>query len=97
MVWISLILEAKFGDDSQHELKYQLYTDTHKAISVPLNSSLIMSQNGPTQLKNLAAFAARLLKRVWPFWDIMHQRVKKPHVFLVSSSNQAPIFIQHLY
>ena len=34
-----------------------------------------MSQNGQTHFKNLAADAARFLKRVWPFWDIMHQRV----------------------
>ena len=35
-----------------------------------------MSQNGQAQFKNLAAFAARFLKCVWPFWEIMHQRVK---------------------
>ena len=29
-----------------------------------------MSQNGQTHLKNLAVFAARFLKFVWPFWDI---------------------------
>ena len=34
-----------------------------------------MSQNGQTHFKNLAAFAARFLKCVWPFWDIMHWRV----------------------
>ena len=42
-----------------------------------------MSQNGHTHFKNLAAndqthfknlavFAAKFLKCVWPFWDIMH-------------------------
>ena len=36
-----------------------------------------MSQNGQTHFKNLAAFVARFLKCVWPFWDIMHERVKK--------------------
>ena len=30
-----------------------------------------MSQNGQAHLKNLAAFAARFLKCVGPFWDIM--------------------------
>ena len=35
-----------------------------------------MSQNGQTYFKNLAANAARFLKCVWPFWDIMHWRVK---------------------
>ena len=30
-----------------------------------------MSQNGQTHFKNLSAFAARFLKCVWPFWDIM--------------------------
>ena len=36
----------------------------------------IMSQNGQTHFKNLAANAARFLKIVWPFWDIMYERVK---------------------
>ena len=31
-----------------------------------------MFQNGQKHFKNSAAFAARLLKYVWPFWDIMH-------------------------
>ena len=35
-----------------------------------------MSQNGQTHFKNLAANAARFLKCVWPFRDIMHERVK---------------------
>ena len=34
-----------------------------------------MSQNVQTHFKNPAANAARFLKCVWPFWDIMHQRV----------------------
>ena len=34
-----------------------------------------MSQNGQTHFKNLAAFVARFLKCVWPFWDIKHERV----------------------
>ena len=34
-----------------------------------------MSQNDQTHYKNLVAFAARLLKSVWPFWDIMYERV----------------------
>ena len=34
-----------------------------------------MSQNGQTHFKNLAANAARFLKCVWQFWDIMHLRV----------------------
>ena len=36
----------------------------------------VMSQNGQTHFKNLAASAARFLKCIWPFWDIMDQRVK---------------------
>ena len=36
-----------------------------------------MSQNGQTHFKNLAANAARFLKCVRPFWDSMHERVKK--------------------
>ena len=35
-----------------------------------------MYQNGQTHFKNLAAFAARFLKCVWPFWDVMYWRVK---------------------
>ena len=31
-----------------------------------------MSQNGKTHFKNLAANAARFLKCVLPFWNIMH-------------------------
>ena len=30
------------------------------------------SQNGQAHFKNFAAFAARFLKYVWSFWDIMH-------------------------
>ena len=36
-----------------------------------------MSENGQTHFKNLAAFAARFLKCVRPFYDIAKQRVKK--------------------
>ena len=31
-----------------------------------------MSQNGQTHFKNLAANAARFLKGVLPYWDILH-------------------------
>ena len=31
-----------------------------------------MPQNGQARFKNPAAFAARFLKCVWSFWDIMH-------------------------
>ena len=31
-----------------------------------------VAQNGQSHFKNLAAFAARFLKCVRPFWDIMH-------------------------
>ena len=30
-----------------------------------------MSQNGQTHIKNIAANAARFLKCVWSFWDII--------------------------
>ena len=40
-----------------------------------------MSQNGQTHFKNLAAVAARFLKCVWPFWDIMQERVKSGCLF----------------
>ena len=29
------------------------------------------SQNGQTHFKNLAGNAAKFLKFIWPFWDIM--------------------------
>ena len=32
----------------------------------------LISQNGETPFKNPADNAARSLKHVWPFWDIMH-------------------------
>ena len=35
-----------------------------------------MSQNEQTHFKSLAANAARMLKCVWPFWDIVHWSVK---------------------
>ena len=38
-----------------------------------------MSQNGQTYFKNLEAFAARFLTFIWPFWGIMHGRVKDTH------------------
>ena len=41
-------------------------------VSVSLTLSCIMPQNGQTYFKNLAAFAARFLKYVCPFWDLMH-------------------------
>ena len=41
-----------------------------------LTLSCITSQNGQTHLKNHAGNAARSLKCIWPFWDIMLERVK---------------------
>ena len=41
-------------------------------ISNQLTLYFIMSQNGQTHFKNLAAFAARFLKCAWPLWDITH-------------------------
>ena len=32
----------------------------------------ITTQNGQTDFKNLPAFATRILKCIWPFWDVMH-------------------------
>ena len=48
-----------------------------------------MSQNGQTHFKNLAGFAARFVKCVWPFWDIMHLRVKIIFCFKTYSEYQA--------
>ena len=32
-------------------------------------------QNGQTHSKSLATFAANFLKRVWPFWKVIHCRI----------------------
>ena len=55
-----------------------------------------MIQNGQTHFKNLAANAGRFLKCLWPFWGIMHERVKLyfdwnwkwiiSHIFMVSTT-----------
>ena len=54
-----------------------LHPDTDSTAAVYLLTYYwIMYQNDQTLFKNLAAFAARVLKCVWPFWGIMHERVK---------------------
>ena len=53
-----------------------------------------MSQKGQTHFKNLVANAARFLKCVWPFWDIMHERVKYAKN---SNQNKAYVNIQKNY
>ena len=52
-----------------------------------------MFQNGQTHFKNLAAFAARFLKCVWPFWDIMNKeliykknKVKKYYISMLKKN-----------
>ena len=40
-----------------------------------MSQTLCLRQNGQTHFKNLGAFAARFLKSVRPFSDIMHYRV----------------------
>ena len=45
-----------------------------------------MSQDGQTHFKNLAGNAARLLKCVWPFWDIMHIKGSSLTLPLVAKS-----------
>ena len=49
-----------------------------------------MSQNGQTHFKNLPAFAARFLKYVWPFWDIMFLRVNRPIIDCVIEKRYLP-------
>ena len=53
-----------------------------------------MSQNGHTHFKNLAANAVRFLKYVWPFWKIMHERVKKKKNLESMISGQFVLFWQ---
>ena len=36
-----------------------------------------MPQNGQTYFNNLAKNIASFLKCVWPYWEIMHQSVKR--------------------
>ena len=36
-----------------------------------------MSRNGQAQFENLAANASRFLRCVSPFWDVIHERVKR--------------------
>ena len=56
--------------------------------------------NGWTHFKNPGANAARFLKCVWPYWDIMHWRVKTQRYFLenlklASLKNTSPTFIHY--
>ena len=46
-----------------------------------LNLEYTMSENGQTHFKNLALFAPRFLKYIWPFWDIMLWRTKGSKTF----------------
>ena len=46
-----------------------------------------MSQNGQTHFKNLAAFAVRFLKCMWPFLDIIHFRVNHYTLYPFCHSN----------
>ena len=58
-----------------------------------LTLSCLMSKNGQTHFKNLAAFAARFLKCVWPFWGISHKRVKNTSVGCFCYLSAANYFI----
>ena len=44
-----------------------------------------MSQNCQTHFKNVTAFAARLLRYVWPFQDIIYFKVKREKLIFISS------------
>ena len=50
-----------------------------------------MSKNEQTHFKNLAASTARFLKCVWPFWDIMHQRVNSFQLYLLLHNSDLDI------
>ena len=49
-----------------------------------------MLQNGQTNLENLAANAASLLKYVWPFWDIT-ERLNSVYTTAVSFYQNFPV------
>ena len=38
--------------------------------------SFVTSQNGQVHFENVAAFAARFLKCIWPFWDVVQKKIK---------------------
>ena len=57
----------------------ELFEKCYPKKSLKLTLWYIMSQDGQTHFKNLAAKAARFLKCIWPFWDIMHERVDAQH------------------
>ena len=61
-----------YAVDTKVELQLQQITITRGREVNPLMH--ITSENGQTHFKNLAAFAARFLKCVWPFWDVMQCR-----------------------
>ena len=50
--------------DKNNSIKELLLTDSDE-----INH---LMHNGQTHFKNFVAFAARFLKCVWPFWEIMH-------------------------
>ena len=39
------------------------------------NSFMLILKNGQTYSKNLAVYTAGFLKYVWPFFNIMHERI----------------------
>ena len=47
-----------------------------------------LMHNGETHFKNLAVFAGRFLKCVWPFWGIIHWKVK--NMFKAIKSYKTP-------
>ena len=61
--WDNKILK-KFGVSCLHT--------NYNAEEFSFNPLMHNAQNCQTHFKNLAAFAARFLKCVLPFWDIMH-------------------------
>ena len=65
---IRFILEGEFGSDLLLPSKQEIF----KRIGEDITFEYIISQNGQTLFKNLAAFAARFLKSVLLFWNIMH-------------------------
>ena len=51
--------------------------DKERPVFGKFSLQCITYQNGQAHFKNLAADAARFLKCVWPFWNIIYWRVKK--------------------
>ena len=52
------------------------FSDVFTGIKRELVNNYLILQNGQTHFQNIAAFAARFLRYIWPFLELVHKRVK---------------------